>query len=59
MKTDYEKIQDQVVDLTEIVRQQQEYITDLEMELVTWTDKWEFLKEELEAMELEKAGENV
>ena len=47
-------INDQVVDLTEIVRQQQEYITDLEMELVEFQDKWNFVKEELDQMKTQK-----
>jgi len=42
-----QKINDQVVDLTEINRQQAEYILDLEMELSEITDKWKYLKEEI------------
>ena len=43
-----QKINEQVVDLTEINRQQAEYILDLEMELAELTDKWKYLKEEID-----------
>ena len=42
------------VDLQEIVRQQAEYITDLEMELAELTDKWKYLKEEIYDLQLQK-----
>ena len=42
------------VDLQEIVRQQAEYITDLEMELSELTDKWQYLKEEIYDLQLQK-----
>ena len=44
----------QLVDLTEITRQQAEYIIDLELELTELTDKWQFLKEELNDMKTQK-----
>ena len=47
-------IENQVVDLTEVNRQQAEYIITIEMELAEMTDKWEFLKEELQDIEFEK-----
>ena len=42
------EINNQVVDLTEITRQQAEYIIELEMEIAEITDKWEFLNKELD-----------
>jgi len=48
---EYEEYQ---VDLQEIVRQQAEYITDLEMELAELTDKWQYLKEEIYDLQLQK-----
>jgi len=49
-----QKINDQVVDLTEINRQQADYILDLELELSELTDKWKYLKEEIEDITKEK-----
>ena len=46
--------EEQLVDLTEITRQQAEYIIELQMELVELTDKWEFVKEELDGMRTQK-----
>jgi len=48
MKIQEQKINEQVVDLTEINRQQADYIIELEMELADLTDKWKYLKEEME-----------
>ena len=47
-------IENQVIDLTEINRQQAEFIVGLEMELAEMTNKWEFLKEELQDIQMEK-----
>ena len=47
-------IENQVIDLTEINRQQAEFIVELEMELAEMTNKWEFLKEELQDIQMEK-----
>ena len=41
-------IKDQLVDLTELYRQTQEYVIDLELELAEITNKWKYLKEEIE-----------
>ena len=49
-----QKINEQVVDLTEINRQQADYILDLELELSELTDKWKYLKEEIEDITKEK-----
>ena len=46
-------INNQVVDLTEINRQQAEYIIELEMELAEITHKWEYLNEEIEEAEMQ------
>ena len=45
---------DQKIDLEEIVRQQEEYIIKLEMDLVDLTDKWKYLQEELVDIQIEK-----
>ena len=47
-------IENQVVDLTEINRQQAEYIIELEMELSEITDKWRYVKEELQDIQMEE-----
>jgi hypothetical protein len=48
------EINNQVVDLTEINRQQAEFIIELEMELAELTDKWKYVSEELEDIKIEK-----
>jgi len=48
------EINNQVVDLTEINRQQAEFIIELEMELAELTDKWKYVSEELDDIKLEK-----
>ena len=48
------EINNQVVDLTEINRQQAEFIIELEMELAELTNKWKYVSEELDDIKLEK-----
>jgi len=45
------------IDLEEVIRQQNEYIIDLEMELMQYKQKWEFLAKEMEELEMQKALE--
>jgi len=42
------------IDLEEIIRQQNEYIIDLEMELMKYKQKWEFLAKEMKELEMQK-----
>jgi len=48
------EINNQMVDLTEVNRQQAEFIIELEMELAELTDKWKYVSEELEDIKIEK-----
>ena len=47
-------IQEQIVELTEITRQQAEHIIDLEERLLDYEDRWEFVKAELDEMKTQK-----
>jgi len=41
-------------ELQEVIRQQEDHILNLEMELQDLTGKWEYLNKELQEMELQK-----